>query len=182
MLLMAALLQQRLRQFLVVTLCYGVGFLAVRDTNRVLQIPLPPALNYDWADALRPIGLWSVAALAAIAGVGESVKPGTVWARRCYFAASALYFTGVGMINYAANHSWRGVVLIFTGITALIGCLFAHRVVEAEVVVSDEDVPSDEVAQQKREEAHRAALKTKEWQGNILSIIDDRDVDRQRSL
>jgi hypothetical protein len=174
MLLMSALLQPRLRQYLVVTLCYGVAFLAIRDTDRVLQMPLPAALNYDWADALRPISLRAVAVLAAIAGVAESVKPGTVWARRCYFGASALYFTGLGVMNYASSHSWRGMALIVTGLTAFVGCILAHLVVAAEVV-SDDELPNDELAQQAREAAHRAALQTKEWRGNIIAIIEDCD-------
>jgi hypothetical protein len=174
LLLLAALLQQELRQYLVVTLCYGVAFLAVRDTSRVMQAPLPAALNYDWVDALRPISLWSVALLAATSGVAETVKPGTVWARRCYFAAASLYFTGIGVMNYAANHSWRGLVLCITGVTALIGCILAHHVVAAEVAVEDE-LPSDEQAQQARDARHIARLKAREWRGNIMSIIEERD-------
>jgi hypothetical protein len=175
MLLMAALLQQRLRQFLVVTLCYGVAFLAIRDTSRVTQIPLPPALNYDWVDALRPVGLWLVAALAVISAVAESIKPGAVWARRCYFGASGLYFAGVGLINYAANHSWRGIVLCVTGGMAFLGCLFAQQIVADEAVASDEEELSDELAQQAREASHRAALQTKEWRDNLIAIIEERD-------
>jgi hypothetical protein len=172
MLLLAALLHPRLRHYLVVALCYGVAFLALHDVARVAQVPLPPALNYDWVDMMRPVGLWLVAALAAVSGIAESLFPGRVWARRCYFAAAALYFTGVAVMGYAWTHSWQSMVLGITGITAIVGCALAHRIVAAEAQMED-DVASDEMEQQAREAMHQRTLQSKEWRDNLLSIIDE---------
>lgn len=174
MLLLAAILHPQLRQYLVVTLCYGVACLAVHDAQRVAQVPLPAALNYDWVDALRPIGLGAVAVLAAVSGLAETAHPGAVWARRCYFGAAALYFTGLGITNYLMFHSWQAILLCITGITATGGCVMAHRVVAAEAL-PDEELPSDERVQQERDAAHHHVLQTKEWRDNLLSMIEERD-------
>jgi len=174
MLLLAALLHPRLRQYLVVTLCYGVGCLALHDEQRLARVPLPAALNYDWVDAMRPIGLWLVAGLAAVSGMVETMKPGTVWARRCYFGAAGVYFTGLGFVNYLTFHSWQGVVLSFTGLAAFGGCIMAHRVAAAEAEEA-EDPPDDEILQQTRDTAHHTALRAKEWRDNIESMMEERE-------
>lgn len=166
MLLLAALLHPQLRHYLVVTLCYGVGCLALHDAQRVEQVPLPAALNYDWVDGLRPIGLWLVAGLTAVSGLAETMKPGTIGARRCYFGAAGLYFSGLGIVNWLTFHSWQGVVLCFTGVTAFGGCIMADRVAAAEAM-DEPEMPDDEILQQTRDTAHRAALQAKEWRDDL---------------
>ncbi len=173
--LLAALLHPRLRHFLVVGLCFGVSFLAVRDIWRVNQVPLPPVLRYDLLETLRPIGLLTVAVLAALAGIGESIRPGAIWARRFYFGSAALYFTGLGLMNYAWHGSWRAVVLFVTGVTALLGCLFAHLLSDPHVQPEANEVDPDTKQQQERETAHRLALQTKEWRDGILSAMEERE-------
>jgi hypothetical protein len=173
LLLLSALLHPRLRHLLIVTLCFGVAFLALRDALHV-QL-LPPMIDYDIIDEVRPAALLIVAGLAAIAAVIESLRPGTVWARRCYFGAAALYFTGIGIINYGWHGSWQSVMLCVTGVIALFGCLFAHRIVADEAAFEAEEVVNDEAIQQEREAAHRKVLRAKEWRDTLADPAEPSD-------
>jgi len=165
LLILSVLLHPRLRHMLMIVLCYGVAFLAFRDVVRLNHVHLPPLLDYDFVDILRPVALLLVAGLSMTAAVAESVRPGTVWARRCYFGAAALYFIGLGVINYAWHGSWQSIVLCGTGITSLVGCVYAHRIVDEEEE-DEQFAASDEVLQQAREAAHYASLQAKEWRDN----------------
>jgi len=162
-LLLASLLHPYIRQLMVIALCYGVALLALHDTFRVKQLVLPPGMDNDLWDTARPVVLLLVAVLSATAAVGETLRPGRVWIRRCYFGAAGIYFTGVGFLNYAWTHSWQGAVLCVTGIMALLGCVFADRVVASESEDEAEPEVSDEAIQQLTEAAHRRALEAKEW-------------------
>ncbi len=161
LLLLSAMLHPRLRYLLVITLCYGVAFLALRDALRVQ--PLPPVMDYDLIEAARPAALCLVAGLATLAAIGETLRPGAVWARRCYFGAAALYFSGIGLINFVWHNSWQSILLCITGVIALFGCLFAHRIVADETEEEEEVEESDEIRQQEREAAHMSVLRAKEW-------------------
>jgi hypothetical protein len=163
-LLLLSLLHSRLRHLLVISLCYGVSFLALRDVFLVYGQPLPPQLDYDFIAASRPTALLLVSILAMIAAVVETIRPGSVWARRCYFGAAALYFIGTGVINFCFNHSWQSVMLAITGVTALFGCLYAHRIIASELQPEEEEAEiSDVDLQQRTEAAHLRALQAKEW-------------------
>lgn len=161
LLLLSALLHPRLRRLLIVTLCYGVAFLALRDALHAQR--LPPEMDYDIIAEARPAALILVAGLAAFAAVAETLRPGTTWARRCYFGAAALYFTGIGIINYGWHKSWQSLMLCATGLIALFGCLFAHRIVADEIEAETEETVNDEALQREREAAHRQVLRAKEW-------------------
>ncbi|HZP82480.1 MAG TPA: hypothetical protein VFB21_12640 [Chthonomonadaceae bacterium] len=161
LLLLSALLHPRLRRLLIVTLCYGVAFLALRDALHAQR--LPPAMDYDIIEEARPAALILVAGLAGFAAVAETLRPGTVWARRCYFGAAALYFTGIGIINYGWHKSWQSLMLCATGMIALFGCLFAQRIVADEIEAETEETVNDEALQREREAAHRRVLRAKEW-------------------
>lgn len=176
LLLLSILLHPRLRYLLMITLCYGVSFLALRDVLFRSVPGLPPPLNYLEWEALKVIDLLIVAGLSATAALTETLRPGTVWARRCYFGAAGLYFFGMGLVSYFRFMSWQSLLLAVTGITALMGCVFAHRIVstEAEEVI-EEDVATDEMLQQAHEAAHRAALHAKEWRDNLVAAIDECD-------
>ncbi len=166
--LLLSVFSKRLRHLLIITLCYGVAFMAIRDISRVGSQPLPQVLNFDFIDQSRPAILMLVAALSATAAFMETFKPGTVWARRCYFAASALYFLGLGIVHVGKYGSWKAVLLCFTGVTAIFGCIFADRIVSSEAAVeADDAVPelTDMELQELREEAHRRTLLAKEWHG-----------------
>jgi len=160
--LLLSLLSHRLRNVLVLTLCYGVAFMAVRDIGRVGSQPLPSAIDYDFLDHSRPAILLVIAGLSATAAFMETFHPGTVWARRCYFAAAALYFLGLGVIHVGKYGSWKAVLLIITGLTSVFGCIFAERIVSAEIEEEEEEV-SDEVVQGLVEAAHQRSLRAKEW-------------------
>ena len=108
--------------------------------------------------------------MSATAAVFETVRPGTVWARRFYFGAACLYFLGLGVITYFRNTSWQAILLAITGITAGVGCVFAHKIVATEAIEAEaEPLQSDEMWQQAREVAHRAALQAKEWRDTLTS-------------
>jgi hypothetical protein len=158
-LVLSAMVQPALRRVFVVALCYGVAFLALRDSQ--LRQPLPSLVNYSLLVEVRPAVLIMIAGLAMIAAVSETVHPGTVWARRCYFGAAALYFTGLGVISCAWGVTWQAVMLCVTGIAAIAAFLFADRLGADDEEV--ETIDSDDAAQQEREAAHARALRSKEW-------------------
>ena len=161
--LLLSLLSKRLRHALILTLCYGVAFMAVRDIGRVGSQPLPQAINYDFLDRLRPAILLIIAGLAGTSAFMETFNPGTVWARRCYFGAAALYFMGLGIIHIGRYGSWKAVLLCITGITAIFGCIFADRIISAEIEEEEEEDVSDEVLQGLMEASHHRSLLAKEW-------------------
>jgi hypothetical protein len=166
---LASLLHPRIRTLMITTLCFGVAFMALRDAWSARSIPLPPSLDYVFVDALRPAGLLLVAALAGAAAVGETLNPGTVWARRCYFGAAALYFLGTGVINYGWHGSWRGLLLCITGAIALFGCLIAPRIIASEQEAEEEaaETVNDETLQYERDLMHRNVLRAKEWHDTL---------------
>ncbi len=163
---LAAVVLPMLRQSLVIVLCYGVAFLALRDITRVGMDPLPAALNYDFIDQARPTVLVLTAGLAATAAVGETFRPGAIWARRCYFGAAALYFTGIGAVHYGKYGSVQAVLLLLTGLTALLGCIFAPMFTlldEPQGTTVDPDNLPDTVVQDRVDAAHRRTLISNEW-------------------
>lgn len=175
LLLLSILLHPRLRYLLMITLCYGVSFLALRDILHSREVGLPVPLNFVEWEVVKVIDLLMIAGLSAISAVTETVRPGTVWARRCYFVAAGLYFFGMGLVSYFRISNWQSILLMVTGVTSLVGCLFAHRIVATEAEEEWEDGPTDEMLQQAREAAHHAALQAKEWQENLISVMDERD-------
>jgi hypothetical protein len=169
-LLLAVLLHSNMRHLLMITLCYGVSFLALRDIVRLPWSPLPQPLNYEEWEVLRLLDFILVAGLSATAAICETVRSGTVWARRCYFGAACLYFLGLGIITYFRHTSWQAILLAVTGVTAGMGCVFAHKIVATEAIEAEADpLQSDEMLQQAREVAHRAALHAKEWRDTLTS-------------
>ncbi len=164
--LLFSVFSKRLRHLLIITLCFGVAFMAIRDIGRVGSQPLPQALNFDFLDQSRPAILLLIAALSATAAFMETLAPGTVLARRCYFAAAALYFMGLGIIHVGKYGSWKAILLCVTGVTAIFGSIFADRIVSSEMEAEAEeeaDEVSDAEMQMQREEAHRKTLLAKEW-------------------
>ena len=162
--LLAAMMHHRIRQMLITTLCYGVACLALRDMLQSHGAVLPSAYDYVWLVNARFMALLVVALLAATAGLTETLRPGTTLARRLYFGASSLYFSGLGVLNFAWHGSWQSVLLCVTGVVAFFGCLYADRIVAAEEEEPDETQPDDDLLQREREAAHLRVLKSKEWQ------------------
>jgi hypothetical protein len=150
----------------------------LRDAVFARSIPLPPALDYLIIDAARPIGLLLVGVLAGAAAIVESRQPGTVWARRCYFGAAALYFIGTGVINYGWHGSWKGLLLCATGAMALFGCILAPRIIASEQEADEEASATidDEEEQRERDFAHLQKLRAREWHDAIGLEGDERTV------
>ena len=164
-----SLLHPRLRRMFIISLCYGVAFLALRDSTNVSRWQLPFRLDPDVAETLVLAALLLVAILAGIAAIAETFTPDTIWARRCYFGAAALYFTGLGVAGFGARGSWQAVVLCITGITALLGCIFADRMVDSDPVEESQRIDNDEAMQRVRDDEHRRAIRDKEWQDPDLN-------------
>lgn len=173
--LLLSLLSRQLRSLLILTLCYGVAFMAVRDIGRVGSQPLPQAINYDFLDHTRPTILLLIACLSATAAFMETFQPGTVRARRCYFGAASLYFLGLGIIHVGKYGSWKAVLLVVTGVTAIFGCIFADRIVSAEQEEEEEEEVSDTEVQSELEAVHRRNLRAKEWHDPSGSASSETD-------
>ena len=174
-----AVLHSGLRRWMVVTLCYGVGFMALRDVTSARQYPLPPIIDYLWVDTARPLGLFVVFLLAASAGYGETVRPNNIWTKRCYFGAAGIYFLGIGLLNWLWHFSWRGVALTGTGVIALLGCLFANQIADTEED-GEEEIPNDEILQQQRDSIHYRTLLAKEWHDPLSPLTSG--TDKENSL
>ena len=159
-----SLLHPRLRNQIIAALCYGVAFLAIRDTMLVRTWQMPFPVNQDLAETVILSALLLVAALSILAAIAETLTPGTVWARRCYFGAAALYFSGLGVSCYGTHGSWQAIVLLVTGITAIFGCLFSNQIIATEVAEQDETEVSDDSEQNLRDAEHVRALRDHEWQ------------------
>ena len=155
----AGLLSPRVRRWLIVTLCFGISLLALRDTFRI--VPLPPAIDYVWVEHIYPFGWGLLALLAAVAGSMEALHPGSVLARRFYFGAASLYFSGHGLISFLKVYNWQSMVLFLTGLVALVGVFTAHRIVAAEEASKPEDEDIRALAESSARRAQRLAAR--EW-------------------
>lgn len=175
LILLAVLLHPRMRYFLVMTLCYAVAMLALRDTWKIGHFHTPFPIQSDLLEPAMLVGLWTVAVLATVAGIGESIQSGMLWVKRCYFAAAALYFFGLGLVNYELHGSWLAVVQIVSGLFALVCFIFADRTMLTEAGEDADEPVNDEVLQQALEAAHRTALQAKEWRDTLTLAREDRE-------
>lgn len=121
---LATLLHQRLQRLLIVTLCYGVAFLALRDILHVMEMPAP--LSTTPIISLRFVLLITIAIFASLGAVTEALKANTLTARRYYTGAAALYFLQQGALFLYWQGSWQSVVLLTTGVICGLGCYFAR--------------------------------------------------------
>src|SRR5438128_2127244 len=96
--MLGGMLLQQVRHWLIVGLCFGISAMAVRDAFRVALVA--PAAQSQLVATAYAVSWIVIALLAAGAGGAEALKPGSVWARRCYFAAAALYCGGRGILWY----------------------------------------------------------------------------------
>ena len=160
----------KMRQMLVISLCWGVCFLAFRDTFRTKQmnfgVPESMYRTEDLKETIVMTAYMTVAGLAALAALGETFSQGSVWTKRCYFGAAALYFTGIGLNSLSGTITWQAIVLSVTGLTAILGCIFTTDIISNEDE-SDVTGPSDDEQQRENEERHQSALKDKEWHDKI---------------
>jgi hypothetical protein len=162
--LLGGLLLSHVRRWLIVTLCFGVSLLALRDS---IYPKVPPELDriYDGIEmkSLYQFGWMLLASLAAVAGAGEALRPGLVWARRCYFGAASLYLSGHGVIGLLRQMNAESLVLLVCGVVALAGVFMAHRIVAAE----EEEQGHEDLRALEEQRARRAEqLAAREWREN----------------
>ena len=170
LMILACLVHPVTRQMLVISLCGGVCFLAFRDTFRTKQmnfgVPESMYRTEDLKETIVMTAYMTVAGLAALAAFGETFFQGSVWTKRCYFGAAALYFTGIGLNSLSGTITWQAIVLSITGLTAIVGCIFTTDIISSDD--SDDIVGlSDAELQQQNDERHQSALKDKEWHDKI---------------
>src|SRR5207302_8168882 len=156
--MLGGMLLQQVRHWLIVGLCFGISAMAVRDAFRVALVA--PAAQSQIVATAYAVSWIVIALLAAGAGGAEALKPGSVWARRCYFAAAALYCGGRGILWYP---SWESLVFITTGILAAVGVVLARKTIWVEPEPNKED--EDILAHRERIAERYAALAKKEWRG-----------------
>lgn len=153
--LLAGVLVTRVRHWLIVTLCYVFAFMALRDA--VYDTPLPGVHEM----LLDRTGWAIIAIVAAAAGLVESIRPRSVWARRCYFASAALYLLLHGLSGLVRHSNWGSVILLATGLTALIGIFLADRIVASEATSEPDEDDMRELAELPGKRS--AALAAREW-------------------
>jgi len=170
-----ALLNPRLRNQVIVAMCFGVAFLAIRDSFHTHLWDVPFTMDRDLANTLILSALLLIAALCIVAAILETLNPGGVWARRLYFFAAALYCNGLGIRYYGAHGSLQTIVLCGTGLMAVIACLYAHRIVAPDSAAPVRHSITDEAEQRLRDAEHLRALRDKEWQ-DPLEIQQDSSI------
>lgn len=157
--LMGALLIARWRRWLIVCLCFGVAWMALRDV--LGPVRLPPGLDTVRADQIYPFAMGLLATLAACAACAEAVRPESVIARRAYFAAAAVYLTTHGVLGLMLGRHWGSWVLLACGACAMVGVFAAHRIVAREEAGPQED--ADLAAMRLHMEQRAAVLRQREW-------------------
>ena len=159
--IVGCLLHVKMRRIVIITLCYGVSCLAARDIFFTLGLPV--GLRTGLYPAMRMLALGTISILTLAAAVCESLYPGTVIARRCYFAGAALYFFGTGYINFIQLHSWQSIMMLITGCSALGAAIYAKVIVESETEEAlDLPADSEDLTQIRAQEHHKRVL-AREW-------------------
>ena len=157
--LIVCVLIARTRQALLITISFGVGMLAVREAFGPIR--LPAEIDYREIELLYPFVWGAIAVFAMGAGVAEARHAGSIWARRCYFAAAALFLLGKGTLTLAQRPSIQAAVLVLSGLFSVYGVVYAHRIVARERM--EEPVEEDLQAMREAPAARSAALAAKEW-------------------
>ncbi len=164
--LIGLLLIPSARQMMVIVLCYGVSLLAVRDT--IYSPRVPAAIDYVGIELLYPYVWALMAILAFAAGTVEAIRPGSVWARRCYFGAATLYLGGHGLINWMIKPTSEAYVLMITGVFAAFGTVYAHKIVAAE---NEPDPVDEDIIELQAADKRRAAMfAAHEWKEPVEEL------------
>ncbi len=158
----AAMLSARMRRWLLVTLAYGAAILAFKGAlMRPSGLPIMENVNgltviigavYPWAWVLLFL-------LAAFSGTLEAVRPGTILAKRCLFAAGSLYLCGHGMAGMLDRPNAVSLVSLAVGIGSALGAVFVHRFSRPPYPEIEGDIPTAEGLAYER----RRALERSEW-------------------
>ena len=153
--LLGGLLHPRVRHWFIISLCFSVSLLAVKDMLRT--VPMPPQIDWAASHAAYPVVWLLVAVLAAAAGVLEALHPGSVAARRCYFATAAVYFTGHGFTGFLWEGNWQTLAALAIGVVASLGAVFAHR------LDANTESPVSEDVDEARAAKTREKVAAREW-------------------
>ncbi|HSV72991.1 MAG TPA: hypothetical protein VLH79_04465 [Chthonomonadales bacterium] len=157
--LVVCILVARARRALIITVCFAVGLIATRDAFGPIR--LPAALDYRAMELIYPSVWFAIAALAFGAGLAEAHRTSSIWARRCYFAAAALYLLGRGTLSFIREPGLEPAMLTISGLFAVTGVLLAHRIVARERI--EDPVEEDLLAMREARVARSAAVAAKEW-------------------
>jgi hypothetical protein len=150
------------RRWLVSSLCFGVAILAFRDVFRAMHIPdLPSGYQSSAYVKIYTLGWVTLGLLASTAAVGEAVRPGAVWGKRCYFLAVAVYFGGHGLLGYLREPNWKSIAMVVIGMVGLWGAFVADRLVEPPMEPEPLDEDLREIAD--RTSTRSAMLARREW-------------------
>jgi hypothetical protein len=161
--LIFAILIQRLRRWLIVTLCFGIFVLALRDmTNPVI---IPPQIDYVVVERLIPYAWLLLALCAGFAGAAEALRPGSVLARRFYFATAAIYLGGHGSMALLREPSFTAAVLLVSGLLAVVGVVRAEKIVANEVPTPEQSADLKAIAA--REQGRADRLREREWRDTV---------------
>ena len=147
--ILAGLMNQRIRHWVIVSLCFTVALLAFRDSLRFAA--LPPFLDQRFVHIVYPFAWITVAIMAGAAGWLEAREPGNLAGRRFYFATVSLYLTGHGLMQLLWFPSWDAIVLLLTGMVAGIAVLFADRMYPEEADPPESEELSSDSADSRRE-------------------------------
>jgi hypothetical protein len=142
-------MNQRIRHWVIVSLCFTVALLAFRDSLRFAA--LPQFLDQRFVHIFYPFAWITVAVMAAAAGWLEASNPGNIAGRRFYFATVSLYLSGHGLMQLLWFPSWDAIVLLLTGVVAGIAVLFADRMYAEETDPPVIEDPALESADSRRE-------------------------------
>jgi hypothetical protein len=154
---MLALLHPRIRHWFIITLCFSISILAVRDSFG--PDALPPVLSHGFFFAIYPAVWISIAACAALAGILEAIQPGGKEAWRFYFAAVFAYFVGHGFLGYLSDPRINYLVLLCVGLAAGLAMGFIDRM-DSRRTEPDHFQEREAAAAERR----RTVLAAREWQ------------------
>lgn len=145
------------RRVLLVALAYGTALIALLGILRS-RIEGPPA---D-IGALAPLYLvgWVILfLLATTAGTLEILHPGTVFAKRCLFAAAAVFLVGHGIVGLATLPNAFSAAAIVAGFLSAFAAVMAHRLLAVVPQPPEPDTPTAAALAALR----RERLRRREW-------------------
>jgi hypothetical protein len=157
------LILPRMRQTIIVALCFGIALIAARSAY---FDSVPIYADFVWTETAWPLIWLAISAMTAAAGVQEAIRPGSIPAARCYFAAVMLYMVGGGWLMAMKGDYVEGFVAFSIALLAAIASFNAKRIIGPASPAS-EPALDDDLRELSRRSAERAAtLAAKEWKEN----------------
>ena len=154
--LIGALLVEPSRRFLLVTLCFGIGVLSLKDAFGGSS--LPAQLDHPFAQGALQIAWVVIAATALVSGFGLARRPYAALPRTGYFVATSAYLVCNGVMGILRAGDWGSAIVLGTGIAALIGVATARR--EVDVPEEEQD---DLGVYEASQESRTQAVAAREW-------------------